>query len=127
MGIRIKKAIAGAASILPGRTAFGFLDQLPREDIAQILQADMENNDVALLASASRAGGDGHATLVLKWDGKLYHLNNQGWETFEELNAWFDRWQAYIGQNKQAGYKAIILETLTESQRHDWLQNIEKK
>lgn len=82
------------------------------DDLAARLDAALGEGQMAWLYSEASDGA--HATVVLKLDGELVHLNNQGWldrlpdGQLETLTQWDKHWRAESSSDKNILYKAVI-------------------
>jgi hypothetical protein len=83
------------------RRADAFVEAIPFDKpdaIQKVLAGKLQEGQMAFLSQwGEKDGGTkGHATAVVKLQGTLYNINNQGWEQsdrLQTLDEWMTRWQ----------------------------------
>lgn len=66
------------------------------EDVVR-LASTMRENEVAILFSRAWQGDrelSAHATVLVKLEGRVYNVNNQGWFAHEPIEGWLQRWSS---------------------------------
>ncbi len=101
--------IADGISVLGGRKTSVASVKFGRVDTLEVvLQEQMKEGEIALLTSF--AGEPGHSTLVAKVKGRLFHINNQGWEPkVSSLSDWAAQWSRMFGSEGKPLYNVDVI------------------
>ena len=94
-----------------------------KEYILQFAAASLPEGGIGILSSKAESATRyyGHQILVVKMNGKLIQVNNQGWEhSVQELKDWFPQWETWSSpvRNVERGYAFYATDQVIPFAKH---------